>query len=83
MQSKVGVLKDVLEDFLSNRKLRVQIRGQYSIPAAVLIGAPQGSVLGPLLFILVHTGRVDLAELTPAELTRADLTHGRLDPDCE
>ena len=32
-----------IKDFLSNRKQRVQTRGQYSIPADVL---PQGSVLG-------------------------------------
>ena len=41
-----------IKDFLTNRKQRVHIRGQFSEPTEVLSGVPQGSVLGPLLFIL-------------------------------
>lgn len=41
-----------IKDFLFNRKQRVFIRGQFSEHASVLSGVPQGSVLGPLLFIL-------------------------------
>ena len=40
------------KDTLTNRKQRVHIRGQFSEPTEVLSGVPQGSVLGPLLFIL-------------------------------
>ena len=38
--------------FLSNRKQRVCVRGQFSKPADVLNGVPQGSVLGLLLLVL-------------------------------
>ena len=41
-----------IKDFLTNRKQRVHIRGQFSEPTEVLIGVPQGLVFGPLLFIL-------------------------------
>ena len=40
------------KDFLTNRKQRVHIRGQFSEPTEVLSGVPKESVLGPLLFIL-------------------------------
>lgn len=41
-----------ITDFLSDRNQTVSIRGKFSQPAEVLSGVPQGSVLGPLLFLL-------------------------------
>ena len=41
-----------LESFLTNRSQQVQIDGSLSEPADVLSGVPQGTVLGPLLFLL-------------------------------
>jgi len=37
---------------LCNRKQRVKINGFYSDWAAVLSGIPQGTILGPILFII-------------------------------
>jgi len=41
-----------IESFLFNRKQRVEINGFYSDWAGVLSGIPQGTILGPILFII-------------------------------
>lgn len=51
----LGIEGHVLEwcrSFLSNRKQRVVIRGSRSAWANVLSGVPQGSVVGPLMFVI-------------------------------
>ena len=47
-----GKLLKWIEQFLTNRKQFVAINGFHSILALVLSGVPQGSVLGPILFLI-------------------------------
>ena len=47
-----GNLFNILENYLQNRQQRVVLDGQESDWREILAGVPQGSVLGPLLFLV-------------------------------
>ena len=47
-----GNLINLLRDFLNERKQRVVLNWQFSTWKSVNAGVPQGSILGPLLFLI-------------------------------
>ena len=66
-----GALLAWIKCFLTGRKQRVVIRGQSSAWVPVLSGVPQGSVLGPLLFVL-YVDDIDSCFLHSTVLKYAD-----------
>ncbi len=60
-----GNLLKWLESYLSNRQQRVVINGKMSDPRPINASVPQGSILGPLLFLVYVNDLVDDLQTTP------------------
>ena len=58
-----GKIYDWIKDFLSNRKQRVVIHGKFSNCIHVTSGIHQGSVLGPILFLIFINYLPDVLKL--------------------
>ena len=67
-----GYLLRFLKEYLRNRKQATVIEGEISAFSKVQSGVPQGSILGPLLFILFINDIVDLVDNNTHILLYAD-----------
>jgi retron-type reverse transcriptase len=47
-----SVTKNLIESFLTNRHQQVRVNNVFSVYRSVKYGVPQGTVIGPLLFII-------------------------------
>ena len=75
-----GKVFDWVQAFLTNRQQRVLVNGAESEPAPVTSGIPQGSVIGPMLFVIyindlpnICTNEVELFADDTKLYTRSDI----------
>ena len=57
-----GSVPSICTEFLSDRRQRVLVDGAASVWTPIILGVLQGSVLGPLLFILYRREMFELVE---------------------
>ena len=63
-----GQIFGLTSSFLSNRRLQVVLDGKSSQEYPVNVGVPQGSILGPTLFLLLMTFLMMLSVILPSML---------------
>ena len=59
-----GIVLNWFESYLTNRQQFVSINGYSSNPGVIVCGVPQGSVLGPLLFIIYINDLPNVSKLS-------------------
>ena len=67
-----------LWEYLSNRKQMVLVNGNHSSIVPVTSGVPQGSILGPLLFLVFINDLPDCVEYSKVHLFADDTKYSRV-----
>ena len=75
-----GKLLKLLTSYLPDRQQRVKIGQQKSETSKVTSGVPQGSILGPLMFIVYINTLPDCVQRTPAFGYANDLSYNNNSP---
>ena len=61
-----------MRDYLRNRAQRCQLKGLFSGPREVTCGIPQGSIFGPLLFLIYINDLPNCLEMTTPRMFADD-----------
>ena len=61
-----GIVNELISNYLLNRKQYVYLNGVRSFLQQINIGVPQGSILGPLLYLIYINDLPNCLECTPS-----------------